>query len=173
MNQLFYIIAGEILHQIRHEKRTTISEVIVRGKRNITHANKIGIGFIINFLLKARVLYLITLKWKNLSLPLKVETDQLVICLVFTSRITPFESEANRDGTDVESPFQLFFFLFLPRLRTLAQVKRSENCVRSGTGGLSLCLHPLLSRNIIFFPAKTKSQAKRFAHAISVHYQEF
>ena len=35
MNQLFYNIAGGIVHQIRREKRTTIPEVIVRGKRNI------------------------------------------------------------------------------------------------------------------------------------------
>ena len=34
MNQLFYNIAGGIVHQIRREKRTTISEVIVRSKRN-------------------------------------------------------------------------------------------------------------------------------------------
>ena len=35
MNQLFYNIAGGIVHQIRLEKRPTISEVIVRIKRNI------------------------------------------------------------------------------------------------------------------------------------------
>ena len=35
MNQLFYIIAGRIVYQIRREKRTLISEVIVRVKRNI------------------------------------------------------------------------------------------------------------------------------------------
>ena len=35
MNQLFYNIAGGIVHQIRREKRTTVSEVIVRGKQNI------------------------------------------------------------------------------------------------------------------------------------------
>ena len=38
MNQLFYNIAGGIVHKIlkiRREKRTTISEVIVRGKQNI------------------------------------------------------------------------------------------------------------------------------------------
>ena len=34
MNQLFYNIASGIVHQIRCEKRTTTSEVIVRGKRN-------------------------------------------------------------------------------------------------------------------------------------------
>ena len=33
MNQLFYNIAGGIVHQIRREKRPTISEVIVHGKR--------------------------------------------------------------------------------------------------------------------------------------------
>ena len=35
MNQLFYNIASGIVHQIRREKRPTISEVIVRVKRNI------------------------------------------------------------------------------------------------------------------------------------------
>ena len=55
MNQLFYSIAGGIVHKIRREKRTTISEVIVRGKREIlSKINKIGIGFISIFLLKAR-----------------------------------------------------------------------------------------------------------------------
>ena len=33
------------------------------------------------------------------------------------------------------------FLLFLPHLRGLAQEKRSENCVRFGTGGPSLCIH--------------------------------
>ena len=35
MNQLFYNIAGGVEHQIRHEKRTTISEMIVRVKQII------------------------------------------------------------------------------------------------------------------------------------------
>ena len=73
------------------------------------------------------------------------------------------------------------FSLLLPHFRTLVQGKRSENCLRFGTGGLSLCLYPLLSRNILFFPALTKAArakkkkflAKRFAHAISVHYRDF
>ena len=44
MNQLFSNIAGGIVHQVRREKRTTISEVIVRGKRNIkwSEANRDG-----------------------------------------------------------------------------------------------------------------------------------
>ena len=40
MNQLFYNKAGGIVHKIRREKRSTISEVIVRGKREILSKNK-------------------------------------------------------------------------------------------------------------------------------------
>ena len=71
MNQLFYNIASGIVHKIQREKRTTISEVIVRGNGEIlSKINKIGIGFtcISIFLLKARVSYLTILKRKNLSL---------------------------------------------------------------------------------------------------------
>ena len=72
------------MHQIRCEKRTTTSEASVRGKRNNRpgEISKIGICFISIFLLKARVLYLTILKRKSLSLPLKVDTDQFVNCLV-------------------------------------------------------------------------------------------
>ena len=126
---------------------------------------------------------------KKLSLPLNVETDQFVICLVLPEClyvklccISPSDSEANRDGADSESPFPLFFSLFLPQLRTLAQEKRSENCLRFGTGGPSLCFCPLFLRNTIFCPALTmatrakknkKILAKRFARAIGVHYRDF
>ena len=97
------------MHQSRRrEKRTTISEVIVRGKPNIKH----------NF---------------------------------------------------------RCFSLFLPHLRTLTQEKRSQKCLRFGTGGPNLCLYPLLSRNIIFphvrtMAARAKNKTfltKHFAHAIS------
>ena len=61
MKQLFYNAAGGIVHKIRREKRTTISEMIVRGKREIlSKINKIGIGFISIFLLKAHVSYALT-----------------------------------------------------------------------------------------------------------------
>ena len=50
-----------------------------------------------------------------------------------------------------------YFSIFLPHLRTLAREKRLENCLRFGTGGTSLCLYPLLSRNITFCPALTKA----------------
>ena len=142
MNQLFYNIAGGIVHQIRREKQTTSEILRTRG-----------VGFISNFLLKARVLHLTILKRKNLSLPLKVETDQYVICLVLPGClsvkiccISPSDSGANRDSADAESPFRCFS-LFLRHLRTLAQGKRSKNCLLFGTGGPSLCLYPLSSRN--------------------------
>ena len=93
--------------------------------------------------------------------------------------ISPSDSEANRYGADSKSPFPLFFS-FLPHLRTLAQEKWSENFLGFGTGGPSLRLYPLLSRYILFFPtltmaayAKKRTLAKRFAHAISVHYRDF
>ena len=77
--------------------------------------SKIGIGFISIFLLKARGLYLTILKRKNLSLPLKVETDQFVICLLLPECLSvkiccigPSDSEAIRDA-DAEFPFALFF----------------------------------------------------------------
>ena len=83
-----------------------MSEEIVRGKRNI---NSI-------FLLKAPVLYLTILKRKNRSLPLKVETDQFVICLVLPECLSvkiccilSSDSEVNRDHADTEFPFTLFF----------------------------------------------------------------
>ena len=56
------------------------------------------------------------LKRKNLSLPLKVETDQFVIYLVLPKYlsvkfccISPSDSEANRDSAYAQSPFPLFF----------------------------------------------------------------
>ena len=65
-----------------------------------------------------------------------------------------------------------YFSLFLPHLRT--QGKRSENWPRFGTGGPSLCLYPLLSRNILFFPALTmaaRAKKKISGEAIFSRYQ--
>ena len=111
MRQLFYNIAVGIEHRIRREKRATISEFALSEI-----LCKLGIGFISNFLLKVRVLYSAILKRKNLSLPLKVETDQFAICLVLPEClsvkmccISPSNSESNRDGADAESLFPSFF----------------------------------------------------------------
>ena len=171
VNQLFYNITSGSVHKvmkIQHEKRSTISEVIVRGKRNI----KQNRSFISIFLLKARGLYLTILKRRNLRLPLKVETDQFVICFVLPECLSvkmccilPPDSEANRDGADAEFPFPLFFS-FLPHLLTLAHEKRSENCVCFGTSGPSLCIHHC--REMAARAKRKNILAKRFAHACTV-----
>ena len=119
-------------------------------------------GFISIFLLKARVLNLTISKRKNLSLPLKVETDQFVICLVLPEClsvkiccISSSNSEANRDGADAESPFPLFFS-FSASFKNSSPREKVGNCLRFETGGWSLCFYPLWSRNIwIFFPTLT------------------
>ena len=150
MNQLFYNIAGGVEHQIRREKRTK-SEVIVSVNRNIMQNRN---WFYFEFSVEIRVLYLTILKRKNSSLPLKVETDQFVICLVLPGClsvkiccISPANSEANRDGADAESPFPLFFS-FSTSFKNSSPREKVENCLRFGTGGWSLCFYPLLSRNI-------------------------
>ena len=73
-----------------------------------------------NFLFKVRVLYLTILKRKNLSLLLEFETDQFVICLVLPEClsveiccISPWNSEANRDGADAVSFSAVFLFFCL------------------------------------------------------------
>ena len=98
------------MHQIRREKRTTISEVIVCGN------------------------------------------DELALMQSLLFRCFP---------------------LFLSYLRTLAQEKRSQNFLRFGTGGPSVCLYLLLSRNIIFFLALTMllEQKKNSSEAICSRYQ--
>ena len=129
-------------------------EVIVHGKRNIKQNRN---GLISIFLLKTRVLYLTILKRKNLSLPLKVEADQFAIFVwfyrsAFLSKFAAFHPRTMKRIVTALMPSLLFrcFSLFLPRLRTLAQEKRSEICLRFGTSEPSLSLYPSLSRNIIF-----------------------
>ena len=146
MNQLFYNIAGGIVHQIRREKRTTISEVIVQVKRNVIKQNRNWHGFILNFLLKAWVLNLTISKRKNLSLPLKVETDQFVICLVlpvsFCQNFLHFTLEQWRESWRRWCFLSRCFSLFLPLLRTLAQDKRSEIVFVLGlVVGVSVSIH--------------------------------
>ena len=104
MNQLFYNIEGGVEHQIRREKRTTISEVIVCVKRNIMQNRN---WFYFESSVESSSFIFKNFKTEKLSLPLKVETDQFVICLVLPEClsvkiccISPSSSEANRDGAD-------------------------------------------------------------------------
>ena len=60
----------------------------------------------------------------------------------------------NRDSADAESPFPLFFS-FSALFKNSSHREKVGNCLRFGTGGLSLCLYPLLLQNILSFPALT------------------
>ena len=104
------------MRQIRRENRTTIAEVIVRGKRNITKNRNCFFFFFFKFPVKSSSFIFNNFKTKkNVSLPLQVETDQFVICLVSPEClsvkifcISPSDNEANRDGADADSPFPVF-----------------------------------------------------------------
>ena len=68
--------------------------------------------------------------------------------------MSPSNSEVNRDGADAESPF-LLFSSFSASFKNSSPREKVGNCLRFGTGGPSLSLYPLLSRNIMFSPALT------------------
>ena len=114
MNQLFYNIAGGIVHQIRREKRPTISEVIVRGRRIKQNGNWFYFSFSAessSFKLNNFKTEIFTLTFKGCNKP---------VCLLFGFTKVSFcqnllhfsDIEANRDGSDVESSFPLFFLSF-------------------------------------------------------------
>jgi len=63
MNQLFYNIAGGIVHQIRPKKQTTTSEVIVCGKRNIKQNRN---WFYFKFSIESLSFILVQFKYKIL-----------------------------------------------------------------------------------------------------------
>ena len=112
----------------------------------VSKINKIGIGFISIFLLKARVSYLTISKRKNLSLPLKDETDQFVTCLVLPVSFCQNCISPSTVTRIVMAPMPSLLFRcfspFLPRLRTLAQEKRSEIVFVLGlVGGVSVSIH--------------------------------
>ena len=96
--------------------------------QEVWRARKKRKSFISIFLLKARVSYLTISKRKNLSLPLKDETDQFVTCLVLPECLSvkiAFHPRTVKRIVKAPMPSLLFrcFSLFLPHLRTLAQEK--------------------------------------------------
>ena len=106
-----------------------------------------GISLFSIFLLKAIVLNLTISKQKNLRLPLKVEIDQSVFCLVLPECLSvkiAFHPRTVKRIVMAPMPSLLFlcFSLFLPHLRTLAQEKRSEIVFVLGlVGGVSVSIH--------------------------------
>ena len=173
MNQLFYDIAGGIVHQIRREKRTTISEVIVRGKRNIKQNRN---WFYFKFFVKSSSFISQQFKCKI----------QFVICLVLPEClsvkiccISPSDSEANRDGADAESPFPLFFSFSASFKNSSPREKVGKLSSFWDWWAESLFVSIIVAKYIIFPRANNgrsrekKFLAKRFAHAITVHYRDF
>ena len=78
-------------------------------------------GRTIVFVLEVRVSYLTILKRKNLSLPLKDETDQFVICLVLPERLSvkiAFYPRTVKRIVTALMPSFLCFSLLLPHLNS-------------------------------------------------------
>ena len=162
------------MHQIRREKRTTISEVIVRGKRNIKQNRN---WFYFKFFVESSSFISQQFKCKI----------QFVICLVLPEClsvkiccISPSDSEANRDGADAESPFPLFFSFSASFKNSSPREKVGKLSSFWDWWAESLFVSIIVAKYIIFPRAnngrsreKKKFLAKRFAHAISVHYRDF
>ena len=168
MNQLFYNIAGGIVHQIRRETRPTISEVIVHNRNRFYFTISVESSSFNNFK---------TEKFK----PTFEGWNRPVYHLfgfisVYLSKFVALHLRTVKRIVTALMRSLLFccFSLFLPHLRTLAQEKRSENCLRFGTHGPSFCLYPSLSRNIVFSPAlpiAARAKTKNSAEAICSRYQ--
>ena len=85
----------------------------------------------------------------------------------------------NRDGADAESPFPLFFSFSASFKNSSPMEKVGKLSSFWDWWAVSVCI--LYCREIYYFPRanngcsreKKKFLAKRFAHAISVHYQDF
>ena len=161
------------MHQIRREKRTTISEVIVRGKRNIKQNRN---WFYFKFFVESSSFISQQFKCKI----------QFVICLVLPEClsvkiccISPSDSEANRDGADAESPFPLFFSFSASFKNSSPREKVGKLSSFWDWWAESLLVSIIVTKHIIFPGANNgrshekKILAKRFAHAITVHYRDF
>ena len=127
------------MHQIGREKRTTISEVIVRGKRNIQQNRN---WFYFKFSFESSSFLIQT----SLSFVWFYQCLSVKICL----------------------PSLLFrcFPLFMPHLRILAQEKRSQNCLRFGTlwggggGGGESLLVPIIVAKYNIFPRANNGRSR-------------
>ena len=127
MNQLFYNIAGGIEHQIRREKRTTISEVIVRVKRNIMQNRN---GFYFEFSVES--LSFTFNNFKTEKFKVTFEGWNRPFCHLFGfTRLSLCQTLLHFSLEQWSKSWRcwcrVFFsvvFLFVPYLRTLAQEKR-------------------------------------------------
>ena len=81
------------------------------------------------------------------------------------------DSEANRDGADAESPFPLFFSFSASFKNSSPREKVAKLSSFRDCWAESVCnIFPRANNGR---SREEKSLAKRFAHAISVHYRDF
>ena len=137
-------------------KRTTISEVIVRVKRNIMQNRN---WFYFEFSVESSSFTFSNFKTEKFKLTFE-DWNRPVCHLLGFAKVSFCQnllhfSEANRDGADAECPFPLFFS-FSASFKNSSPREKVGNCLRFGTGGWSRCFYPLLSRNIwTFLPTPT------------------
>ena len=110
---------------------------MVRVKRNIKQNRN---WFYFKFSVESSSFVFNNFRTKNLSLPLKVETDLFVIGQNWLHFILGQRSESC--GADAESPFPLFFS-FYASFKNSSPREKVGNCLPFGTGGRSLCYYPL------------------------------
>ena len=155
------------MHQIQHEKQTTISEVNVRGK----WIKQKGNWFYFNLSVESSSFKPNNFKTENFPLPLKVETDQFVFCLVspecLSVKICCIWHPRTVKWIVTALMLSLLFCcfsLFLPHLRTLAQEKRSEIVFVLGlVGGVSVSVSIIVAKypNIFPHPNNGRSRARK------------
>ena len=150
MNQLFYNVVGGIEHQIRREKRTTISEVIVRVKRNIMQNRN---WFYFEFSVESSSFTFNNFKTEKFKLTFeqllwRLKQSSLSFVWFYQSALlsksAAFHPLTVKRIVAALMPSLLFrcFSLFLPHLRTLAQEKRSEIVFVLGlVVGVSVSIH--------------------------------
>ena len=184
MNRLFYNIAGGVEQQIRREKRTTISEVIVRVKRNIMKNRN---WFYFKFSVESSSFIFNNFKTEKFKLTFDGWNRPVCHLFRFTrvsfclAKFVAFHPRTVKRIVMALMPSPLFrcFSLFLPHLRTLAQEKRSEIVFVLGlVGGVSVSIHYCRETSEYFSPcqqwplAGKKILAKQSARAITVHYRD-
>ena len=103
--ELFYDIAGGIVHKIRLKQRTAISEVIVRGKRDKQNGN----WFYFNLSFESSSFIFNNFKTEKLKLRPVCNLFGFTRVSFCQNCILSSDSEANRDGANAEFPFPLFF----------------------------------------------------------------
>ena len=153
MNQLFYNIAGEVEHQIRREKRTTISKVIVRVKPNIMQNRN---WFYFEFSVESSIF--IFNNFKTEKFKLTFEGWNRPVCHLFGFTRVSFCQNLLHFTLEQWSELwwrwcRVSFFSFPASFKNSSPREKVGNCPHFGTGGWSLCFYPLFSQNIwTFFP---------------------